>query len=169
MSSDSLITEPSFTFRSITPQDNPAIAFVIRQVSAEYGLTADKGYSVADPTLDTLCQVYQSPRSHYWVLEIDGKVVGGAGIAPLDGEEGVCELQKMYFLPQTRGKGLAAKLAELCFQFARQQGFSKCYLETTDELTEAISLYQKLGFQQISQPLGNTGHTDCEVRMLKEL
>ncbi|WP_375751455.1 GNAT family N-acetyltransferase [Vibrio sp. HN007] len=169
MSADLNSPETAFHFRSITPNDNSGIASVIRQVSAEYGLTADKGYSVADPTLDTLCQVYQKPHSHYWVLEFEGKIVGGAGIAPLEGEVGICELQKMYFLPEARGKGLAAKLAGTCFQFSRQQGFSHCYLETTDELVEAIVLYKKLGFKQISKPLGNTGHTDCEVRMLKEL
>ncbi len=35
-----------FTLRLITPKDNPSIANVIRRVSAEFGLTADKGYGV---------------------------------------------------------------------------------------------------------------------------
>ena len=33
-----------FVIRPITPADNPRIAAVVRAVSAEYGLTADKGY-----------------------------------------------------------------------------------------------------------------------------
>lgn len=37
--------------RPITAEDNPAIAHVIREVSAEHGLTADKGYTVSDPNL----------------------------------------------------------------------------------------------------------------------
>ena len=45
------------TLRRITANDNPAIAAVIRQVSAEYGLTADKGYTVADPNLDELYEL----------------------------------------------------------------------------------------------------------------
>lgn len=43
------IAPQSPVMRRLTQQDNPAIARVIRQVSAEYGLTADKGYTVADP------------------------------------------------------------------------------------------------------------------------
>lgn len=39
--------------RPITARDNLAIANVIREVSAEFGLTADKGYTVSDPNLDT--------------------------------------------------------------------------------------------------------------------
>ncbi|MCQ6644364.1 GNAT family N-acetyltransferase [Escherichia coli] len=104
------IAPQSPVMRRLTQQDNPAIARVIRQVSAEYGLTADKGYTVADPNLDELYQVYSQPGHAYWVVEFDGEVVGGGGIAPLAGSESdICELQKMYFLPAIRGKGLAKK------------------------------------------------------------
>ncbi|STH39586.1 putative acetyltransferase [Escherichia coli] len=104
------IAPQSPVMRRLTQQDNPAIARVIRQVSAEYGLTADKGYTVADPNLDELYQVYSQPGHAYWVVEYEGEVVGGGGIAPLAGSESdICELQKMYFLPAIRGKGLAKK------------------------------------------------------------
>ncbi|STJ87966.1 putative acetyltransferase [Escherichia coli] len=104
------IAPQSPVMRRLTLQDNPAIARVIRQVSAEYGLTADKGYTVADPNLDELYQVYSQPGHAYWVVEYEGEVVGGGGIAPLAGSESdICELQKMYFLPAIRGKGLAKK------------------------------------------------------------
>lgn len=49
--------------RPITADDNAAIAHVIREVSAEHGLTADKGYTVSDPNLDALYQLYSLPRS----------------------------------------------------------------------------------------------------------
>lgn len=58
------IAPQSPVMRRLTLQDNPAIARVIRQVSAEYGLTADKGYTVADPNLDELYQVYSQPAMH---------------------------------------------------------------------------------------------------------
>lgn len=52
----------SINLRRISAEDNAAIAHVIRRVSAEYGLTADKGYTVADPNLDELYQVYSQPK-----------------------------------------------------------------------------------------------------------
>lgn len=156
--------------RRIAAEDNSAIARVIRQVSAEYGLTADKGYTVADPNLDELFQLYSQPGHAYWVVEIDGEVVGGGGVAPLScSEPDICELQKMYFLPVVRGKGLAKKLALQALEHARSQGFKRCYLETTAFLKEAIALYEHLGFEHISEALGCTGHVDCEVRMIKAL
>lgn len=156
--------------RPVRLQDNPHLAQVIRLVSAEFGLTADKGFTVADPNLDTLFENYAQPGAAYWVVEWQGRVMGGGGIAPLIGSEAdICELQKMYFLPEVRGFGLARHLAEQAMAFARQQGFKRCYLETTSTLTQAIKLYEQLGFAHIDGPLGCTGHVDCEVRMLRTL
>ena len=166
----SVATPVQLTLRPLTARDNPAIARVIRHVSAEFGLTADKGYTVADPNLDALYQLYSQPGHAYWVIESDGEVVGGGGVAPLlCSEPDICELQKMYFLPQARGKGQAKKLALQALAFAREQGFTRCYLETTASLTQAIALYEHLGFEHIPQALGCTGHVDCEVWMLKTL
>ena len=162
--------KPQCLLRRIAPHDNCAIAQVIRQVSAEYGLTADKGYTVADPDLDELYQVYSKPGYAFWVVEFDGVVVGGGGIAPLlCSQPDICELQKMYFSSVVRGKGLAKKLALQAMEYAQAQGFKQCYLETTAFLKEAIRLYEHLGFQHIDEPLGCTGHVDCEVRMLRLL
>ncbi|MEZ9594925.1 GNAT family N-acetyltransferase [Shewanella sp. 10N.261.52.F9] len=161
--------QQGYVIRTLTSDDNAQMAAVIRQVSAEYGLTADKGYGVADKTLDCLSEVYQAGNSHYWVIELDGKILGGAGIAPLAGEVNICELQKMYFNGELRGKGFAKRLALQAINFATEQGFADCYLETTANLIEAIKLYESLGFQHLDRPLGNTGHNACEITMLKPL
>ncbi|MDF2156046.1 bifunctional helix-turn-helix transcriptional regulator/GNAT family N-acetyltransferase [Vibrio sp. CAU 1672] len=158
-----------FVLRPLSKADNPQVAEVIRRVSAEYGLTADKGYGVADPTLDDMYSVYDQQGAAYWVIEYQGEIVGGGGFAPLAGEPDVCELQKMYFLPQTRGHGLAKRIVALSLQLAKQLGYQQCYLETTECLKEAIGLYEKLGFEHLAAPLGQTGHDACEVVMLKAL
>jgi putative acetyltransferase len=158
-----------YQIRPLAAADEAAIAAVIRIVSAEYGLTPDKGYGVADPTLECLSQVYLGDRARYWVIEHQGQILGGGGIAPLQGNDTVCELQKMYFLPALRGKGLARRLAHIALDFAQQQGFDACYLETTACLKEAIGLYRSLGFVPLTQHLGCTGHDACELPMLLNL
>jgi len=100
-----------YTLRPLTPLDNASVAAIIRKVSAGYGLTADKGYGVADPTLDSMSEVYQPDGCQYWVVEKDHRILGGGGVAALSKTEGVCELQKMYFLNELRGKGLDRSLA----------------------------------------------------------
>ncbi|WP_080765328.1 bifunctional helix-turn-helix transcriptional regulator/GNAT family N-acetyltransferase [Vibrio owensii] len=158
-----------YVLRPLTKADNSQVADVIRKVSAEYGLTADKGYGVADPTLDDMYSVYDQQGAAYWVVEYQGEIVGGGGFASLAGEPNVCELQKMYFLPQTRGHGLAKRIVALSLQLAKQFGYQQCYLETTECLREAVGLYEKLGFEHLDAPLGQTGHDACEVVMLKTL
>ncbi|MEZ9060120.1 GNAT family N-acetyltransferase [Vibrio pelagius] len=159
----------SFTLRPIQPQDNPSIAEVIRQVSAEHGLTEDKGYGVADPTLDDMYSVYSQDNAMYWVIEHQGKVVGGGGFAPLAGKPEVCELQKMYFLEQARSQGLAKRIVALSLELAKQQGYEQMYLETTECLGAAIKLYESLGFVHLDSAWGETGHDACEVVMAKAL
>lgn len=160
------MTTQNYNVRLIEQQDNAGIAAVIREVSAEHGLTADKGFAVADPILDTLFEVYNKPRSAYWVVEMDGEIVGGGGVSQLaGGDNETAELQKMYLSSVLRGKGLAKKIVQMSLEFAKQQGYTRCYLETTKDLQAAIKLYEKLGFEFIDAPLGNTGHSDCEIRM----
>ncbi|MFM5255432.1 bifunctional helix-turn-helix transcriptional regulator/GNAT family N-acetyltransferase [Aeromonas hydrophila] len=163
--------QQGYRIRPITAADNSQIAAVIRAVSAEYGLTADKGYGVADPNLDRLHETYRGAQSRYWVIEgPDGTILGGGGIAPLAGEEGqVCELQKMYFMPSLRGLGLGRRLVLQALDEAQALGYQRCYLETTAVLREATALYESLGFEHLPGPLGCTGHDACEICMVLAL
>ena len=53
----------------------------------------------------------------YWVAETEeGKIVGGVGIRTLEGLNDVCELQKMYCLPEARGTGISHKLMDLALE-----------------------------------------------------
>jgi len=160
-----------YTIRTIEQKDNAQIASVIREVSEEFGLAAESGFAVSDPILDNLYQVYQHPNSQYWVIENNhGVILGGGGISPLQGDSSILEIQKMYFTAEIRGHGFAKQILNLAFEFARQQGFNFCYLETTADLWQAVKLYEKLGFEHLSEPKGNTGHSHaCEIWMLKSL
>lgn len=159
----------NYSIRKIESKDNAAMAKIIRTVFHE--LDAPKeGTAYADPILDTLSKVYVRPNEIYFVVEVDGEVLGGSGIAPLAGNDAnICELQKMYFAPELRGKGIAQVLIEKCLSFAKEAGFDQCYLETLPFMTAAQKLYKKVGFQYTDAPLGCTGHGSCDVFMIKEL
>ena len=160
-----------YYIRPITQPDNTAIAEIIRNVSKEHGLAPEDGFAVADPILDHLYEHYQQDRAAYWVItDTDGHIHGGGGISPLQGDTRCLELQKMYFLNTIRGQGLAKKLLEQAFEFSLQHGFNEIYLETTACLSNAVKLYEKMGFVYLDQPRGNTGHSAaCEIWMLKTL
>ena len=68
-----------------------------------------------DPEIDAIYDTYLAEKANYWVVCLGNHILGGAGIAPLhDGPIGYCELQKMYFLPDARGKGLGNQMIQKC-------------------------------------------------------
>lgn len=159
----------SIKIREIQPEDNQDIAEVIKEVLIEMG-APKVGTAYEDKSLDELHASYTDSKSIYFVVENNKKVIGGAGIAPLEGQDGkVCELQKMYVLQEARGKGVGALLMDKCLDFARSKTFEQCYIETLPYMQNAQKLYRKSGFVNLEKPLGDTGHYSCTVWMLKDL
>ena len=158
-----------FSIRRITVADNQQIAKIIRTVMPEFG--ADKaGFAIHDAEVDAMAENYQLPQSDYLVVEKDGKIFGGAGYGPLKGgPETVCELRKMYFLPEIRGLGIGKIVAEWCLREAKFAGFQQCYLETLKHMHRARALYLKMGFREVDKPLGATGHFGCDCWYLRDL
>ncbi len=155
--------------RDLRKEDNQQLSKIVKDTLAEFGANHPNTVYY-DPTTDTLFEVFQTPRSKYFLAEIDGEMVGGGGIYPTDGlPTDTCELVKMYLLPQARGRGLGRMLIEKCIQAAADLGYKKIYLETMPELKKAMSVYEKFGFRYLNGPMGNSGHTGCSMWMLKEL
>ena len=56
------------------------------------------------------------------------------------------EMKRMYTLPEHRGKGIASKILSELELWATEENFKTAVLETGFMQTDAISLYQKLGY-----------------------
>ena len=155
--------------RPIRLTDNLQLASMIRKVLIESGVPK-VGTAYEDPELDNMYETYNGNGKRYFVMEVYGEIVGGAGISMLrNGPDTICELQKMYFLPVARGRGLGAKMIKVCLGFAKEQGYAQCYLETLPEMIAARKLYKKIGFSELNAPIGSTGHYSCSKWMLKDL
>ncbi|MCG2430785.1 GNAT family N-acetyltransferase [Aequorivita xiaoshiensis] len=155
--------------RLIKKSDNLQIAKVIRSILEDFNVPKI-GTAYADTALDCMYETYKKPKTAYFVVEVNSKVIGGAGIAKLDNFDGnVCELQKMYFLPEARGRGIGAQMMEVCLSKARDFGYEKIYLETMEYMTHAQKLYKQSGFKYIKARMGDTGHYSCQIHMLKTL
>ena len=151
----------SFRIRPIECGDDAAMAAIIRCVMPEFGATGD-GFAINDPEVDWMHRAYSAPRCAYFVIERDGMVIGGGGVAPLTGADtDVCELRKMYFLPQARGHGAGGAMMTHCLEAARSLGYRRCYLETLRGMDAAIKLYERTGFELLNAPMGDTGHGGC--------
>jgi putative acetyltransferase len=160
---------PDIAIRPIEARDDVRMAQIIRTVMPEFGASGS-GFAINDPEVDWMSKAYSAPRSAYWVVERDGVVEGGGGVAQLEGGDAdTCELRKMYFLPSVRGLGAGAEIMKRSLDAARAFGFKRCYLETLSGMDAAMKLYERTGFRRIDQPMGDTGHGGCNTFYLMEL
>ncbi|MEO1486347.1 MAG: GNAT family N-acetyltransferase [Bacteroidota bacterium] len=157
----------SYQIREITPEDNQTVKGLVRQVILEMEVPKE-GSAYHDDALNDMYGAYQRENHSYFVVEANGTIIGCAGIGPLENSDGkVCELQKMYFLKEARGKGIGSKMIRKCLDTAKAFGFEACYLETMPNMIAAQKLYQKNGFEYLEERMGATGHFSCPVWMIK--
>lgn len=157
-----------YNIREIEEKDNKEIEKVIRTCLIEFEANHE-GTAWTDPNLGRFSEIYSIEKNKYWVaIDETNKIVGGVGIGKLNGTSDVCELQKMYCLPEARGTGISHKLMEIALKYARKY-YSRCYLETLENMVAAQKFYEKFGFKRIYEPLVKTEHFACDIRYVKEL
>lgn len=158
----------NYIISEICEKDDKDVENVIRSCLKEFGADRD-GTAWADPDLCRFSKIYNTEGNKYWVAKSsDGKVVGGVGIGRLHGAEGVCELQKMYCIPEVRGTGLSHKLMDIALKYAAGY-YDRCYLETLLNMAAAQKFYEKYGFERIYEPIVKTSHFACDVLYIKDL
>lgn len=159
----------SIKIRPIEPNDNVELAIIIRNALTEFGANKP-GTVYFDPTTDALYELFRAQGAYYFVATINDELVGGCGIYPTDNlPNGTCELVKLYLKASARGTGLGKKLMLQSMEWAKENGYTQVYLESMPELSKAVSIYEKVGFERINQPLGNSGHCGCDIWMTKQL
>jgi putative acetyltransferase len=157
-----------YHIRRIKKQDDKAVEAIIRSCLIEFGAN-HAGTAWADPDLGRFSEIYNSEGNCYWVAVISsGKVVAGTGIGRLAGAEGLCELQKMYCLPEYRRTGIAHGLMQTALAYASRY-YRQCYLETLENMLAAQKFYEKYGFRRLEQPPVRTAHFACDIRYIKDL
>ena len=85
---------------------------------------------------------------HTIVLYENNTPVGCGALKKFD--ETSAEIKRMYTIPAIRGKGIATKVLLELEKWAKELGYKHTILETGKRLPDAIALYQKNGYQIIS-------------------
>lgn len=99
--------------------------------------------------MDDIQSHYSGSTGAFLVLTDDGKVVGTGAIRCLD--DSTCELKRMWFLKEYRGRGLGKQMAQMLLDSAKQMGYKRVRLDTSPTLEQAVGLYRKLGFHDIKR------------------
>lgn len=155
--------------RKIKESDNAFLAQMIREVFEEHEAPRE-GTVYTDKTTDSLYEVFQIEKAVFWIAESEHEILGCCGIYPTEGlPKGCAELVKFYLPKSARGKGIGKRLMEKSLESAGAFGYSALYIESLPVFSKAVGIYEKLGFIKLSTPLGETGHTGCDIWMLKKL
>ncbi|MGK7899546.1 MAG: GNAT family N-acetyltransferase [Xenococcus sp. (in: cyanobacteria)] len=137
-----------FWIRNWQKSDRDAAAQVISTVLSEYGLSWQP--TEADLDVIEVEKAYLESGGEFWVVELQGNIVGTAAYYPITRGEQAVEIRKMYLLPQVRGQGLGKYLLQQLENAIANKGFQEIWLETASVLSEAVVLYKNNGYQPAS-------------------
>ena len=100
--------------------------------------------------IDDVYSHYLDNGGTFLVLLDQERVVGSGAIRRLNDD--ICELKRMWFLKEYRGRGLAKNMVQLLLDFARNAGYKKVRLDLFDEQkqAQALEFYKRIGFYAIA-------------------
>lgn len=139
-------------------------------------------FAVLIKIFDTfLWERYPELKKDYWgnnliefndnvvLIYLDGKAVASGCFKTYN--EKTVELKRMFVSPEARGLGLAQLVIKELEKEAKNQGFETMILETLYKQIEAISLYQKVGFEIVEnyEPYVDLTNSVCMSKSINVL
>ena len=121
----------------------------IRMLFLQYAesLDFDLDFQQFDDELNGLPGDYSPPDGCLILAEDDGKWAGCVALHRL--EDDICEMKRLYVLPDFQGRGIGKFLAQAVIDEARTKGYAKMRLDTVESMHAARALYVSLGFYAI--------------------
>jgi ribosomal protein S18 acetylase RimI-like enzyme len=118
---------------------------LIRDLFLDYvaALGVDLSFQNFDDELKNLRKFYDVVL----VARVDGEPAGCAALRKL--ERHICEMKRLFVRPHFRNLGLGRKLALELIAEARRRGYTEMRLDTLPSMTNALALYESLGFREI--------------------
>ncbi len=90
---------------------------------------------------------YAPPEGALFIATADDAVAGCVAMRKIDADR--CEMKRMFIYPEFRGRGIGRTLGEAIIEAGRHAGYRIMLLDTSIRQTEALTLYQSLGFEKI--------------------
>lgn len=133
---------------------------------------------LTDKLDDELCSIYQTKKEDFEeynritdlktvVLAYEEQDLVGCGCFKKF-DETTLELKRMFIEPAFRGRGIASAIVQELEKWGIELGYASAFLETGEGQPQAIQLYKKLGYEQITD-FSKYQVSDYSVCMMKSL
>jgi GNAT superfamily N-acetyltransferase len=112
------------------------------------------GPTTPDRTSTVTAEEMVPPSGAYVIVREDGRAVAGGGVRRLG--DGVCEIKRMFVIPDARGRGHGRRLLDGLERAARDLGYRFARLDTAQSMTTAMAMYRAAGYRSIPDYNGNS-------------
>ena len=139
--------------RALTPSDadvalgETLVREYVVATADELGQDVDVILAIV-PDLGDFRGRYFARGGGFVVAESGEEVRGGVGITP--GDDGVCEMNRLWIRPQFRRRGLGRALSEAAMSHARTLGFARMLIDVVPSRVGALAMYRSLGFTAVA-------------------
>jgi ribosomal protein S18 acetylase RimI-like enzyme len=94
---------------------------------------------------------YEPPLGAF-VLATRGEATVACGaIRPFADENGVVEVKRMWVHPDARHDGLGVGMLAELERISREYGYTRARLDTNENLTAAIRMYERAGYERVER------------------
>jgi ribosomal protein S18 acetylase RimI-like enzyme len=143
------------TIQLATPADLPAVEAIVSLAYTPY-LSRLAGKLPAPMTADYPSLI---SSSSLYTLIADGDVVGCISLAPTTAysspsstqQPEALEINNLAIHPSSQGKGYGKLLLAFAEDKAKEMGLSSCCLYTNVRMVENVTLYKKIGYQELAR------------------
>jgi GNAT superfamily N-acetyltransferase len=127
-----------------------------RELVAAMEAWVAEGFGPQDPSRTSTVDVDElvPPAGLFVLVREDGRLVAGGGVRRLSGE--VCEIKRMFVVPEARGRGHGRRVLAALERAAADLGYRFARLDTALSMTTAMTLYRSAGYRSIPDYNGNT-------------
>jgi GNAT superfamily N-acetyltransferase len=132
--------------------DRPGdLGWVVERHGVLYGAEHGWDRSFEAMVAGIMADFSPGPREAGWIAEVDGHRAGCVLCTASPDRPDTGKLRTLIVAPEARGHGVGRLLVERCIEFAREAGYARIELWTTENLVAAGRLYETFGFRVVRE------------------